>query len=83
MDDDGYEGSGTIGGKLGCAISLLVGLPLLSVAVIYAAMGQCVPDAKCIDGWVLILIAFVIAAAAGVAGRAVINVLIRRFAKGH
>ena len=73
-----YQGGGTLGGKLGCALAALVGLPLIGAALIYASMGDCPPGAECIAGWKMIAGAAVIAGLAGAGARAAINAFARR-----
>lgn len=81
---EGYQSGGTLGGKWGCGLAALVGMPMLGFVVIMGALGDCVPDAPCqhdLD-WRLILGALAIAALVGVGGRAVINYIISRRTNG-
>jgi hypothetical protein len=57
---------------------VLVGMPLIGVALINAALGHCAPGAECIDGWKLILGAIIAAALIGLAVRATVNALLNR-----
>ena len=68
-----------MGGKWGCGVAALVGLPLLGFAILVSALGDCIPDAPCNHDlqWYLILGALTIALAIGI----VVRVLINRFAK--
>lgn len=79
MTDRGYRGGGTLGGKWGCGIAALVGLPLLSLAILVSALGDCIPDARCDHDieWQLILGALAIALVIGT----VVRLLINQFAK--
>ncbi|MBB3349267.1 hypothetical protein [Sphingomonas sp. BK069] len=77
QNDTSYQGGGTVGGKVGCALATVVGLPLLSAAFIYASIGDCAPGAACVDGWKMIVAAAAISGIVGVAARAAINALLR------
>ncbi len=81
MKRHGYTGGGTIGGKWGCAISALVGLPLLGFAFVAAALEQCARDAHCIPDWQLFGGAIAITTVAGFVSRAGINALVKRLKK--
>jgi hypothetical protein len=83
MVDDGYQAGGTVGGRWGCALAALVGLPLLSGALIIASMGQCAPDAKCLSDWQLFGAAIAITATVGFGSRAAINAIIKRLRNGR
>jgi hypothetical protein len=48
--DNGYESSGTIGGKLGCLAATLLGLPLWGVLLFLSFYGHCGPSDPCRDG---------------------------------
>jgi hypothetical protein len=67
MREDGYRGG-------------LVGLPLLSFAVLASALGDCAPDAACNHRilWWLLTPGIMIAALVGLGSRAIINWMIRR-----
>ena len=78
-EQNGYRGTGSIGGKLGCAFSALVGLPLLVGAVLANILGDCLPQTQCdrsLD-WGLIGGAMAIAAAIGFASRYLVNAVAR------
>jgi hypothetical protein len=78
--DGGYEVAGTAGGKWGCALSALVGLPLLGLAILAATLGDCLPEDPCeksLDGG-LISAALAIAAVVGFGSKAIINAIVRR-----
>ena len=76
----GYEGTGTVGGKWGCALSALVGLPLLGFAVFVSIYGDCLPEDACDRSleWTLIGGALAIASIVGFGSRSMINSLVRR-----
>lgn len=82
--NEGYQGGGTPGGKWGCALAALVGLPLLGFVTILGALGDCDSDAPCHHNldWLLFLAALAIAALVGFGSRALINYIIRRRADG-
>jgi hypothetical protein len=85
MDDGRYKGGGTAGGKLGCALSAIVGVPLLCMAILLSALGDCIPNEPCNHdiGWKLQLGALLIAAIVGLCSRLLINRLVaRRHANG-
>jgi hypothetical protein len=79
MAGEGYRGGGTVGGKVGCALAAVVGLPLLGLAILISALGDCMPDAPCNHDpqWWLILGALAISLTVG----AVVRALINRFAE--
>lgn len=85
ITDGGYRGSGTAGGKWGCALAVVVGGPLLGLAVLVSALCDCIPDARCNHDlqWWLILGALAITLAIGVAGRALINRFFDRRGNGR
>ena len=57
MDDGGYRGGATPGGKWGCALASLVGIPLLFCLTLVNALGDCVPDTACHDGfWTMVVL---------------------------
>ena len=80
MNDERYRGGGTTGGKWGCALAAVVGLPLLGLAILVSALGDCIPEVPCNHDleWSLILGALVISLAVGVAIRALINRFVER-----
>jgi hypothetical protein len=49
MSDGGYEGGGTTGGKCGCAMAALVGVPVLAILMFASFYGDCVPGERCRD----------------------------------
>jgi hypothetical protein len=75
MREDGYRGGGTLGGKWGCALSALVGLPVISLGLLVSALGDCAPDMDCNHRitWLLFIPGIVIAALVGFGSRAIIN----------
>ena len=76
----GYRGGGTIGGKWGCALSALVGLPLVLGVFVVSALGDCADGVDCHRGpsLRLILIALLIAIGIGFGTRLLVNVTFRR-----
>ncbi|WP_133243791.1 hypothetical protein [Sphingomonas pokkalii] len=57
--NEGYKSGGTIGGKWGCALAAIVGVPILGFVILLSALGDCAPDVSCrhdLD-WLLILAA--------------------------
>ncbi|WP_294256452.1 hypothetical protein [uncultured Sphingomonas sp.] len=82
--NEGYKSGGTPGGKWGCALAAMVGVPLLGFAILLSALGDCAPDASChhdLD-WLLILAALATAAVVGFTSRGLINAVIRRWTNG-
>ena len=82
--NDGYQSGSTPGGKWGCGLAALVGVPLLGIVILLSALGDCVPDAPChhdLD-WFLMLAALGIAAVVGLGSRALINYVIHRRTNG-
>jgi hypothetical protein len=80
MTDTGYDAGGSAGGKWGCGISALIGVPLIGFAVAVDALGDCAPDTQCTEGpvWWLIIMAILITAVVGLASRWLINRFSRR-----
>jgi hypothetical protein len=58
----------------------MVGLPLLGFAILFSAIGDCVPDAPCDHHvrWEIIGAVVAIAALVGIGSRALINWIVRR-----
>jgi len=73
--DDGYQSGGTPGGKWGCGLAVLVGVPLLGSVILTNALGDRIPAAPCHHSldWLLLVAALAIAAAVGFGSRALIN----------
>ena len=80
----GYQPSTTTGGKIGCAMSALVGVPLIGIVFILSVLGDCVPDVKCSRGldWSLMGGAIAIAAAVGFGVRSLTNWIKARWRNG-
>lgn len=76
----GYRGGCTLGGTWGCGAAVLVGPPLLDLAILISASGDCIPDAAYNRDmqWHLILGALTVAVASGI----VVRLLINRLARG-
>jgi hypothetical protein len=83
MAGEGYRGGGTVGGKVGCALAAVVGLPLLGLAILISVLGDCMPDAPCNHDpqWWLILGALAFSLAVGAVVRTLINRLAERRGK--
>jgi hypothetical protein len=64
---------GTPGVKPGCAVTVLLGGPLVVVATVGAAMGHCASDTGCWPGWALIVGAMMIALTCGLAIGVIVN----------
>jgi hypothetical protein len=76
-DYDDLSGT-TLGGKLGCLASALVGLPTLGVLMFLAFYGDCFDSEQCHRGeglrWVfVILLTFAVAAPVGLLTRGLVN----------
>jgi hypothetical protein len=57
MSDSRYKGVGTRGGRWGCALSALFGIPVLMFATLVASLGDCMPDVDCHpDFWLEVLL---------------------------
>ena len=57
MDESGYRGGGTPGGKWGCALAAFFGLPVFSFCVLLASLGDCEPGVQCHKGfWLAVLL---------------------------
>ncbi|PZU09690.1 hypothetical protein [Sphingomonas sp.] len=80
MSEDGYRGGGTLGGRWGCALSAVVGLPLIAGVFVLAALGDCAPGVECHRGpnWRLLAGAILIAIGIGFGTRLFVNVTFRR-----
>ena len=67
MEDGGYRGRGSPGGKWGCAAAVVVGVPLLFCLTLADALGDCVSDSPCHHGfWTMVVLPT--ASVAGVIG---------------
>ena len=51
VKDSDYKAGPTSGGKWGCAVAVLVGAPLFVFLLIVDALGDCVPDTACKNGF--------------------------------
>ncbi|MEI5687779.1 hypothetical protein [Sphingomonas kyungheensis] len=51
MSDSHYKGESTRGGKWGCAVASLFGIPVFMLATLVASLGDCMPDIKCHPGF--------------------------------
>ena len=80
MADDGYVGGSTTGGKCGCALAAIVGVPLLAVSVLINALGDCAAGTSCRKGldWLSIGVVLAVTAALGFGARALINRVLER-----
>lgn len=81
MEQSGYQGGQTAGGKWGCAIAALASVPLLGGALMLAALGQCAADnpLDCIPHWQLFVGAVLAISAVGFGSKAAINAVVRRW----
>ena len=84
MEDVGYQSGATVGGKWGCALSALVGVPLILFTVMASSLGDCSPDEPCKHGmiWGLLLPSILFAALVGFGSRAAINWIVTRRRNG-
>lgn len=74
MSDDGYQSPATIGGKIGCAVAAVVGVPLFGFAFLVNALGDCFADEDCHQqNWWLYVFAAVFATLLGLAVRWLTN----------
>jgi hypothetical protein len=51
MSDSRYKGGSTRGGKWGCAVAALFGIPVFMLATLVASLDDCMPDVKCHPGF--------------------------------
>lgn len=64
MNDGRYKGGGTTGGKWGCALAAVFGLPVFCLSVLVASMGDCMPGVQCHRGfWLEVLLPTILVAA--------------------
>ena len=75
MNESGYDGGGTKGGKFGCALAAILGGPLVAAPFLADALGDCVPGASCRTGpdWVFVAFAVLSACLIGFGSRWLIN----------
>ena len=68
----------TVGGKWGCVLAALVGVPLLLVAMFLSLMAEC--EGGCVKSlyWPWIAQALIVTALVGFGSRIIINALVRR-----
>ncbi len=80
MDNREYQGSATTGGKWGCALAAIIGIPLIGLSIAFEALGDCVPDAPCNHGliWWLVIPAILTTLIVGFGSRAAINWFLKR-----
>ena len=75
MDDGRYKGSGTPGGKWGCAIAVIIGLPLMVAGSTVAALG----GSNLFEWIAWVASAAALAGLIGFGLRSMINILVRFF----
>lgn len=51
MSDSRYKGGSTRGGRWGCALAALFGIPVFMFATLVASLGDCMPDVECHPGF--------------------------------
>ncbi len=75
MDESRYKGGGTPGGKWGCAMSALFGLPVFFLTVLISSLGDCAPDIPCHKASLplALLLTLVVALPIGLAVRWLVN----------
>lgn len=80
----GYRDSTTLGGKIGCGMAAIVGVPLIGIVFIVSSFGDCAPDAECHRGldWPLLGGAIATAAAVGLGVRSLTNWIKARWSDG-
>ena len=79
MGPVGYKSGSTTGGKVGCAVAALVGLPMLGFALLVGALGGCaITTNDCTPLWQLVAIALLGALAVGLLTRLIVNAVLRR-----
>ena len=67
-----YQAGGTVGGKLGCAVAGIVGVPLIALMMISMALGG--------GSWPEFLIVIAIITFVGLIVRTLVNWIVRRLA---
>jgi hypothetical protein len=81
MDERDYDSGRTVGGKWGCALSAIVGVPLLVLLWIPYAFSHCDPDVGCHEASLFLTVIVpgaLVAALVGFLSRAIINDFMRR-----
>ncbi|WP_260927034.1 hypothetical protein [Novosphingobium sp. 9] len=80
MEQGGYQGGETPGGRWGCTIASIVGVPLMALSFLVGTLGDCIPEEPCHRGkvWPLLFFSLLIAGLAGLGSSALINWLVRR-----
>jgi hypothetical protein len=75
MSDGRYKGGGTRGGRWGCGLAALFGIPVFMFATLVASLGDCMPDVECHPGfWLEVALpTFVVAAPIGFGVRWLVN----------
>lgn len=64
MDGGRYRGGSTPGGKWGCGLAALFGLPVFFSLVLWDNLGDCVPDVQCHKGsWLWVVLPTILVAA--------------------
>jgi hypothetical protein len=63
MSNGRYKGGGTRGGRWGCALAALFGIPVFMMATVVASLGDCMPDVECHPGfWLEVVLPTVLVA---------------------
>ena len=75
MEPSGYRSGATAGGKWGCALAAVLGVPLIGVAFLAGVLGDCLDQEPCGHGiiWELMVPAILIPVAVGLGARVLIN----------
>jgi hypothetical protein len=84
MEREGYQGGGSVGGKLGCGLAAITAVPLLGSAFVIASLGQCAADNQldCVPHWLLFVGALLVIATVGFGTKAIVNAVVRRWRNG-
>lgn len=85
MEEHGYKGGGTIGGRWGCGVAALVCTPLFFFLIIVNTLGDCPSGSVCNKGALLPIVVpvAVTGAVIGLAVRALVNWIAKRLGGGR
>ena len=77
---EGYDGGRSVGGRWGCAVATIIGLPIFAFLLIGDALGDCIPDAECHKGFwqFVVLPTAIVMAIVGFGVRFIVNAIARR-----
>jgi hypothetical protein len=76
----GDKGTPSTGGKCGCAVAVIVGVPLIAMTMLIDALGDCAAGTTCRRGadWISLAVVLAVAALLGLGTWAMVNWVVSR-----